>query len=191
MRKLIAVIALTLLTGPLLAQSAGRSNTRQGFWASLGMGAGSTGANCNQCSDDRSTGGSGYLRLGGTLSNKILLGGESTGWFKSENTVDETLAFASFVLLWYPSATGAFYLKFGLGGMTYSAQAPLLELEAEAPSGSFGLGYEIRVARNVSIVPFFNSLASSPVEVKVNGVPIPTDDISVNLVQLGIGVTLH
>ncbi|HWP38097.1 MAG TPA: hypothetical protein VNL18_11145, partial [Gemmatimonadales bacterium] len=188
MRQVLAAMALVLTAVPLLAQSPGRPNTRQGFWASFGVGAGSTGAECNQCSSDRTTGGSGYIRLGGTVSNKVLLGGESTGWFHSEGGVDETLGFASFVLLWYPSATGAFYLKFGLGGMSYEAQAPLLELTATAPSGSFGLGYEIRVGRNVSIVPFLNSLASSSVELKVNGTPVPTDDISVTLVQLGVGV---
>lgn len=49
---------------------------------------------------------------------------------------------------------GAFYLKFGLGRMSYEAQAPVLDLTATAPRGSFGLGCEIRVGRNVSIVPF-------------------------------------
>ena len=51
----------------------------------------------------------------------FLLGVELNAWVNPENDVDESIAFGSVVLLWYPSATGALYLKFGVGGMAYSA----------------------------------------------------------------------
>jgi hypothetical protein len=181
----LAVVAAT----PLAAQ---RPNTRDGFWLSLGAGYGSVGTDCPSCSTDRTGGSAAYLRLGGTLSPIVQLGGESNGWFHSAGGVDETLGFASFIANIYPSRTGAFFLKIGIGGMSYRADDGVSVLTATAPSGSLGAGYDIRVGRNVSLTPFINSLATSPVTFKLNGVTVPSgEDIKINLVQLGLGVTWH
>ena len=195
MRALI-LIATLLACGASVAQaqSPGRTNARQGFWVGFGLGGGSAGTNCSlsSCGNDRSTGLSGYARLGGTLSRSLLLGVETNGWRHSEAGVNESIGFGSFVVLWYPSPTGALYLKFGLGGMTYRADDGVDEFTATAPSASIGLGYEVRVGRNVSLVPYVNSLASSSVRLRFDGVPISTgEDISINLFQFGLGVTWH
>ncbi len=191
MRSVVCCMTLLLLAGSLKAQS--HPNTREGFWIGFGLGGGSIGADCHDCSTDRTSGASGHLQMGGTVSRHIQLGGELNGWGKRENGIDESMGFGSFVMLWYPSATGAFFFKFGIGGMTYTAQDDFgNDLTAKAPSGSFGLGYDIRVARNFSITPFFNALASSAVEVRINGHTVPTgEDISGNLVQVGFGVKWH
>jgi hypothetical protein len=197
MRVLKAVLALTILTaGGLSAQTkydpSTNPNPRRGFWIGFGLGAGSAGVDCQSCTSDRTTGFSGYLRLGGTLSRHLLLGGETNGWVHSESGVDQSIGYGSVVLLWYPSATGAFYLKFGVGGMAYSAKGGGSEITATAASGSFGLGYEFRVRPNMSVNLFLNSLASAPASFKFNGVSAPTGvDIKLNLVQLGVGLTWH
>jgi hypothetical protein len=65
-------------------------------------------------------------------------------------------------------------------------------LTATASSASLGLGYEFRVRRNFSIVPYLNTLASAAVTEQLNGQPNPTnDDISITLVQFGLGATWH
>ena len=51
-----------------------------------------------------------------------------------------------------------------------------------------GIGYELDLSRSVALVPYFNYLASTSVDVKVNGQPVPTSTISVNLLQLGVGL---
>src|SRR5574342_874795 len=110
LRKLLAVFILCSVAAPVLpAQdpSGARPNTREGFWIGFGFGLGSTGADCTSCSNDRTSGFSGYLRMGGTVSRHVLLGGETNGWLHSESGVDETLGFASFVASIYPSAAGA------------------------------------------------------------------------------------
>ncbi len=102
------------------------------------------------------------------------------------------MSFASFVAMWYPSAAGALYLKFGIGGMTYRADDGVDEITATAGSFSLGVGYEIRAGRNFSVTPFFNALATAPVSFKLNGAPASAgQDISMNLVQIGVGVTWH
>jgi hypothetical protein len=191
MRVVTQLILIAALARSLEAQSARRPNSRQGFWIGLGAGPGSVGVDCVGCGNDRTGGFSGYVRLGGTVSRKILLGGETNGWFHSEGGVRESLGFASLVLLWYPSTAGAFFLKVGAGGMKYSADDGIDEITATAPSGSLGLGYEFRVGRMVSVAPFFNVLRSSSVSTKVNGLTLPTSDITVNLAQFGVGVTWH
>lgn len=168
-----------------------RPNTRQGFWFSGGLGAGSAG--CTGCGLDRATHLSGNIRMGGTLAGgRFLLGGETNGWIRAESGVDQIMSFASFVFVWYPARAGAFFLKFGLGGMGYMADLGIDEITATAPAGSFGLGYDIRVGRNLSLTPYLNSLATSAVEAKVNGQTLSTGgDIKASLVQLGLAISVH
>jgi hypothetical protein len=193
MRTAILIATLVVCGSSFVhAQSARRINARHGLWFDVGFGGGSAGVECPSCGSDRISGASGYFRLGGTLSRHILVGAETNGWLHSEGGVDETIGFGSIVVLWYPSATGALYLKVGLGGMTYRADDGFDEFTATAPCASIGIGYEFRVCRIVSLVPFANSLVSSSVRLRFDGVPIATDeDISINLFQFGLGVTFH
>jgi hypothetical protein len=192
---LIVLALVATLVSPSYGQGITQvqeKNARKGFWFSGGLGVGSVGADCDDCSDDRSTGFSSNIRLGGTLGGgRFLLGGEAAGWIRSESGIDQNMAFTSFVFVWYPSRTGAFFLKLGLGGMYYKADDGVDELTATAPAGSFGLGYDFRVARNLSLTPYFNSLATSSVEAKFNGVSIPGLDLTTNLVQLGLAISVH
>ena len=160
MRAMILVATLLACAGNTVhAQS--KPNDRKGFWVGFGLGGGSAGVECDICDDDRVNGGTGYVRLGGTLSRHFLLGVEGNAWVNPANDVDESIGYGSVVLLWYPSATGALYLKFGLGGMTYSFDDGVDQVTATAPSFSIGLGYEVRVGRNISLVPYMNALGSS------------------------------
>jgi hypothetical protein len=192
MRILILVATLAAIGSALPAQRGHRPNSRDGFWFGVGLGTGSAGLDCTSCPTDRVNSVSGYFRAGGTVSRHLLLGGESNGWTHSVNGLDESIGFVSFVALYYPKATGAFYVKLGVGGMTYRSDDGTDVLTATAPSGSIGIGYEARIGQNVSIVPFANALGSSPVTLKVNGEPLVTnEDLRLNLLQLGLGLTWH
>jgi len=187
------LLLLGLAAGTLSAQesAATNKNHREGFWIALGSGPGSVGLQCDVCSNDRTSGFSGDLKLGGTISRSFLIGGEVNAWFHPTSDNTQRMAFTSIVGVWYPSATGAFYLKVGLGGMTFRADDGTNVLKATAPSGSFGLGYDFRVTNSMSLTLWLNSLASSPVDVDFNGIKISTDNVTLNLVQAGIGLTWH
>lgn len=193
MRTILLLSALAAVASPLAAQDQPMSrNTRQGFWIGFGLGAGSAGIDCNGCSDDRTSSFSGNLRMGGTVSRQWLLGGELTGWSKSEGGTDNSLGFANFTATFYPSARGAFWLKLGIGAMTFKSDDGTDELTATSGAGIFGLGYDFRVNRNLSITPYLNSLASGTVRGKMNGTPITINgDVKLNLVQVGVGLTWH
>jgi len=193
MRALILIATLLACgSSPALAQSNKKANDRHGIWFGFGLGTGTAGLDCTSCATDRFSGLSGYARVGGTLSRSILLGFESNGWIHSEAGTDESIGYGSFVALWYPGGTGALYLKVGLGGMRYNADDGTDNLAATAPSASIGIGYEFRIGRNMSVVPYLNTLASSAVKLRINGVSVPTsEDISINLFQAGLGITWH
>jgi hypothetical protein len=183
----------TLLGLAATLEAQGRHpNTRQGFWVGFGFGSGSVGLDCTDCASDRTGGPSGYIRAGATLSPKILLGVEGNAWSHSQGSLDESIGYGSAIIMWYPSRSGAFYLKLGLGGMSYRGDDGVDVLTATASSASVGLGYEFRVGRNFSVVPYLNSLASAAVKEQLNGQPNPTnEDISITLVQFGLGATWH
>ena len=187
MRLLLVIAAIMASTTILSAQ---HPNTRQGFYIGFGVGAGSVGAECNSCDDDdRSSGLSGYFRMGGTVSQHIQLGGDLIGWQNEEDGVEHALGVAAFAANIYPSAKGAFFLKVGLGGMTYAEEEGDDEITARAPGVLFGLGYEFRVARNFALSPYFNAFASAPVRFAITGVDVPSgQEIKLNLVQFGLGL---
>ena len=211
--RIIAVSAalLVLATSSLSAQRLVENrNPRHGFWIGLGLGAGSAGFDCSNCANSRSTAPSGYVRLGGTVSQSVLIGGETGGWVHSANGTTYTIGAASAVVLWYPDRTGAFYLKVGLGAIQYlvsnfwrpSAPVAVADVffpfygEADAHAlaayGSLGLGYELRVSRNMSINAFVNGLASSAAKLEFAEASQPSSQhIKWNLVQAGVGVTWH
>jgi hypothetical protein len=189
-RSTVVTVVLSL-TVAIAAQSQ-RPNTRTGFWIGFGFGDGSVGSDCTSCGNDRTSGFSGHLRLGGTLSRSVLLGGETNGWFHSSGGVDENLGFATFVAMFYPSARGAFYIKVGVGGMTYTADDGFDRITATAPAGSVGVGYEFRMGSNVSLAPFLNVLGTSAASFKINGLTATSDEeITVNMVQFGLGIVWH
>lgn len=174
--KHLALIALVLAT-PVVA-NAQNAQTRQGFWFNLGFGVGSLG--CSDCGDARETGATGGLALGGTISNKWLLGGFSNGWTKTADGVTITAGTLVLGARFYPSATGGFFFVGGIGIGTLSIDIPGFGSVSETGTGALlGLGYDVRLASNVSLTPFWNGAA-----VKVSGG-------DANFGQLGIGITIH
>lgn len=157
---------------PIAPAPAARPHTRNGFWFNAGLGFGSSG--CQDCFG-RQDGLSGGLSLGTTVSDRVLLGVGTTGFAKtilgetfSVGTLDARVRF-------YPVRSSGFFLNggIGLGSMSYAG-------ESEFGVGvMLGLGWDIRVGRNVSLTPFWNGFAMS------------NSSVDANVGQLGIGFTIH
>ena len=147
---LLFVMSL-LAAGSAAAQ---RPQTRQGFWISGGPSFGSLDLGCDGCETDRESGLTMLLAMGGTLGEGLLLGGELEGWGKEIEGVDLTVGHLSGVLYWYPRPAAGFFLKGGAGIAVYSVDAgPLGEEDDSGIALHGGLGYDIRVGRNVSLTP--------------------------------------
>jgi hypothetical protein len=176
MRKFaIGLLLASLVALPASAQS--NPQTRQGFWINFGFGAGSLGVDCDNCGDEREAGINVNLRMGGTLSQKLIIGGEFNFWSKSEGDVSLTTGNIGPVILFYPSATGGFFLKGGLGLATSTFELGSIEFEEQGVGVTLGLGYDARVGRNFALTPYLDILSSS------------FDGGSFNQVAFGLGFT--
>jgi hypothetical protein len=180
---IVVLIVTTVPVGHLFAQTttveanSGGKHTRQGFWFNVGLGWGSLG--CDNC-DGREGSYSGGLALGGTLSQKVLLGGGTNGWYKSEGGATLTVGVLTAQVRFYPSRTGGFFLLGGLGVGTIRADVDYYGSDSESGFAALlGLGYDIRVGKNVSLTPFWNGFA------------VTTSNADANVGQIGLGVTIH
>lgn len=171
----LVVVALAF-TGSTVLSGQGRPQTRDGFWFSIGLGAGSAG--CGDC-DGRETALSGNLALGGTLSPKVGIGGGTTGWTKTVDGETLTIGTLTALVRFYPSAAGGFFLIGGLGLGFVTAESGGISASETGFGALLGLGYDFRVGNNVSLTPFWNGFTTS------------TESLDFNVGQLGLGVTLH
>jgi Outer membrane protein beta-barrel domain len=177
-RSFLMLVAL-LIPAQTFAQTSptANKNARNGFWFNVGAGYGSLG--CSDCSG-REGGFSGGLALGGSITQKVLLGAFGNGWSKSEDGV--TVSAGSLVagVRFYPSRVGGFFLTGGLGVGTVEVEIASLGSASETGFAALlGLGYDFRVGSNVSLTPFWN------------GVGINYSGGDANFGQLGVGVTIH
>ena len=169
----LSALLTVLLASTSFAQQA---QTRDGFWIGGGLGYGSLG--CEGCTD-RTGAPSGYLKLGTTLRQNVLLGVETNGWTKSEFGARLTMGNVSGAVYFYPMASTGLFVK---GGAGYS----MLDASTDIGSGSesgfgmiLGAGYDVRVTRNLSITPVANWFRGG------------FDGGSANVLQIGMGVTSH
>ena len=172
--SLLSVLSLAFLAMPSL--SSGQDQTREGFFIGAGFGWGSLGVSDG---DGRESAASGYLKLGGTLNDQVLLGAESNAWVKDEGGVSMTVTSVTAIIQFYPSSTSGFFLKGGAGFSTTSISFWGLTVEETGLGLIGGLGYDQRLGTNFSLSPYANYVR--------NGY----DGGSTNVMQLGVGVTWH
>lgn len=186
----LLALALTAAAPATIAAQGQHPQTRQGFGISFGVGTGSAGATCNDCSSERDNGLSGYLRLGGYLRPNLFLAGETHGWVYSEDGVDSQLGFYTATAQWYPNVATGLYLKGGLGLATYAVTDGTDDLNASAGAVVVGAGYDFRLGPNFSLTPYLNYLRSMEGEIKFNDISTGLN-ISANVFQVGLGFTWH
>jgi hypothetical protein len=154
-----------------------RTHVRDGFWFNGGLGVGYVG--CDDC-DERTAGASGGLSLGATVSDRVLLGLGSTGWYRSEDGLSLSVGTLDARLRFYPSVTSGFFVTGGVGLGTIDIGVDGFGTDSEMGIGvMLGLGWDIRVGSNVSLTPFWNGSA------------VRTSNLNANFGQLGLGVTIH
>ena len=177
--RTVAVLAVLGVSIAPLASAQGHPQTRDGFWIGFGFGWASLSFSCSGCSGSDGAF-SGYLKMGGTLSPKLLIGGETNAWVKSQSGSTLTASNASAAVYFYPSPASGLFLRGGLGYASLSASSGGSSASQSGFGAVFGLGYDIRVGTNTSITPVANfnwgSIGSG---------------VKQNVFQLAVGVTFH
>lgn len=167
------VAALTVSAASAYAQNA---QIRDGFWISGGLGYGSLG--CDGCGS-RTGSVSGDLSLGGTISPRFLLGVGTAAWTKSEQGATLTVGTLDGRVRFYPSRAGGFFLTGGIGFGSVRGDWGGFSATETGVGTILGLGWDIRVARNTSITPYWNGFA------------MKNANTDANVGQMGLAVTLH
>jgi len=173
--------------GGLREVSGSRGNRREGFWAAVGIGGGSESFDANDglgWSDDKG-GVVGYIKLGGAVSQSLMLGGELNGWAARYQRLgyDRSLGSLMFIAQWYPARRSDFWLRGGAGwardNLSIYGTTGDINSHENGTALALGFGYDFRVARNVSITPSLDLQGQR------------YDSHDERLLSIGVGVTFH
>lgn len=143
-RALSLSLAIALIVGAALPARAQEQPKYRGFWIGFGAGGG-----WETWQWDFGTAGRGYsvyLRMGGTVSQHVLFGGEILGWFDEGSGQHERLNVTATALL-YPFASGPWFVKGGWG---------VAQAEREDRQGvgiTLGSGFDFRLGGNFYVTP--------------------------------------
>lgn len=178
-----AAALLLAVASPLAGQ---RTAVHDGFWISAGLGGGLAFGDDYFDSDSKS-GVAIALRLGGTPSQQLLLGGELIGWGTEEGSTYVARGAAMFTALYYPSVRGGFYLKgsAGLAGRSIDRDVPVgdgsatLTQETGGLGLGAGIGYDIQLGRNFFLTPGMDFIYSG------------TEGDGASLLLFTVGATWH
>jgi hypothetical protein len=162
-------------------------SSRRGFWVGLGLGAG--GESFDLSPRD------GYsdllyrptvsLRLGGTVSQHLRLGGEVLSWINDVGPAVESLSSALFIAQLYPFSKSGFYVKGGLGiGRNAVDFDDGFDQGDTGFAGLIGAGYELRLGRRFYLNPTID-LVGHRYDDGVVG------DYRERLVNFGLGILLQ
>jgi len=157
---------------------------RDGFFIGFGLGLGSLGA---ENEDERESALSGYLKLGGAVNDRVLLGAETNGWTKteSEEGLDVTLTLSSLlaVAYFYPNPSSGLFLKGGLGWTRLEGEVSVAGIAvSESENGTaltLGIGFDHGLGGRFALTPFANLIYSD------------FEGGTTNLLQAGIGVSWY
>jgi hypothetical protein len=161
-RSVIAGAVSLLLGGAAAAQEPPRGlvevhdSQRHGFWGGLGVGAG---AEAFDLRDGLGYSGDLYrptvsLRLGGTPSRYLRLGGEILGWIDDQGNRTESITSVLFISQFYPAPATGLYLKGGLGfGRNQVDFDDGFGVGDTGFAGLLGAGWEVRVGRRWYLNP--------------------------------------
>jgi hypothetical protein len=133
-------------------------NTHTGFFIGFNLGAGSADISVpSGSSTDREWGGAADFRLGGAVSEHLLLGAESSGWAKDEDGASLSLGTISFAVTYYPGPSG-FFVKGGIGFASTSYEADFGDgYSLSKTESGFALqgamGYEWRLTQKFALGP--------------------------------------
>ena len=196
-----AVAAVALLVTALADGAAAQRPHRTGLWFELGSGPAAVRVACAGCADVTTSGGSGaHLRLGGVVSDRVLLGVETFGFtdetfgFTAGDTafVAETGTVAA-VVLWFPWRSGAF-LKGGVGiadGRFTTTPTPdsSVVVEGVGVGLTFGLGWDVAISRKFAITANAGAFITAIGDLVLPGGTV--DDVIATMYVLAIGFTVR
>ena len=127
------------------------------------------------------------------MTPQILFGLELNGWRRDIDGTMTTAVNGSFVSYVYLKETSRLFFKGGMGVSWYREDAPVKFPEDTASTTGFGLtvglGYDWRIANDVSLTPAANFTFGSMGNIRHRGFFYP--GVQETVLQLALGLTFH
>lgn len=196
MHRHVALLAqcslLSLLAFGQTAHAQSEAPLREGFFFSVGAGASSVSASCDGCTndffEDRITGFSGNLMIGGAVNPRLTIAGEFSGWLGNDPPIYRRVASLSLVVISYPSASHRFFVKSAVGGVRAIGENDVLLVQTDAFRGQVGVGYDFPMGQQ-ALTAYFNYAWSFAGRTWVNGFESSTVVLP-NSLQAGLAFTV-
>ena len=151
MRLHVRVIMLVAVMTTLVASSSEAQDRRKhdGFWWAFGLGGGWSSWQWS-LGNSGLRGAAAYFRLGGTVNEHVLFGGEAiTLWREGQPGQDLQRVNVTASAFVYPSADGGLFFKGGFG----LAESEMTGTDGEGIGLTLGSGFDLRLARNLYVTP--------------------------------------
>lgn len=174
---------------------------RSGLWAEIGIGYGSLRVSSAGVEEvTNSPGVPSYIRVGGSVSRHVYLGGETAGFFDDSFLTSDTTTLAaevealSFIAVWFPTKLGLFF-KGGLG-MAQGRFTVLRDSTSETFRGTglnvnWGVGWDFPIGRRLSITSNLSSTVVGIGDFLVAGGTETVEDVIGTVYALSVGVTFR
>lgn len=129
-------------------------------WLSAGVGGGATTSDEFNGADH--FGGAFYARIGGAVSDALLLGGEIAIWGRKDDDLTPARGNITLTALVFPSASTSVFLKGGagvaVGALLRQGPVGITTRDAQGFAATGGVGIDIRLGRSVFLTPNFDAL---------------------------------
>jgi len=185
----VLLLVLSMTVPNALVGQRRREASNGGFWYGVALGPGWTRFTCDICAGHRQTGISASLALGGTAGRGLRVGGELSGWRKSDAGLTQTLMVVSASASWHPNPRSGLYLRGGAALVMHRADDGTDVVTSSGIGPQLGIGYDYAVSRSWRVAPCANSsmrVFGGAVEFNVGEAAGIT---TVSLLQIGASLT--
>ncbi len=163
------------------------SGTGSGMALSGGAGIGWTRPACDFCRRHLDAGPALYLQMTSQVNPRLALGAEADLWAR-DNEVFVLNGALSFVAQLRKHPESPFFLKGGIGYMTYRAYDDSGDLVSNMPAIQMGAGYRFMLSSGFAINNYATLFAARFGKLREDG-DVVVDNFGVMSLQLGLGVT--
>ncbi|HEX9562592.1 MAG TPA: hypothetical protein VF981_01425 [Gemmatimonadaceae bacterium] len=185
-----ALTALLLAVTGLAQAQTPRADGRRGVTATIGVGRGSAALTCAFCARTGQRSYAGTLSLERAVRPGIRAGVEIDWWWHTASGVTRSVLAGAPVVRLYPSGSGGFFLKAGVGIGRLMSSSDEEELGVSAVTGVAGAGYELRWSQQYAAVPYVSVVSGRGGTMRLNGARI-TAQGGLWLLQYGMALSFR
>lgn len=189
----LLIISFFLALSPDLHAQAMVKGTIQ---SSFGLGYGSTGLSCQDCTTDREGSLAFRAQVGYAVHPSVVLNANLSRWSKSVHESGLKTAYSIWApalsAQWYPQGSAGLYLSGGAGltlsRMKISESGVSIEGDAKHIGLNAGIGYEVSVSPKLNLSPYAEFLYGSGANLKLGGTGTGYN-LSVNVIHFGAALS--